>query len=513
MNANVDLRQLAVRRESAAAPPRRSRHVWTRFVLPGIVLAGFVAVFGWAARDSLLPARAVTVVPVITTRMEVQSEGTPLFQSAGWVEPRPTPILVTALTEGVVEKLFVVEGQKVKAGDKVAQLIEADAKLALQAAEADLELRQAELENSHAVLKAARTNLDKPVQLQAALGESEAMVAQKETELAALPFQVSAAKAKLTLAKQSYDGKKQAAMSGALSSIDLNLAKSEFDSATAFHAELEQREGRLKRELDAQKQRRDALRRRLELKTDETRAVGEAEATVKASDARRRQAEVALAVSKLRVERLTIKAPVDGQVMALVARPGMRVMGLAPGGLQDASTVVTMYEPHLLQVRADVRLEDVPRVIPGQRVRVDTPAAPKGPLEGEVLQVTSQADIQKNTLQVKVAIKAPPPSVRPEMLVQVTFLAPASPKSAGAETQPLRLLIPRSLVESGQSSSRVWVADLANKVARLKSVKLGVVSDNLVEVVEGLTPADRLISGGRDGLIDGQRIAVTGEEK
>ncbi|MBI3412001.1 MAG: efflux RND transporter periplasmic adaptor subunit [Planctomycetes bacterium] len=512
MNPNVDLRQLAVRRE-ASAPRRRSRHVWTRFVLPGVVLAGFVAVFGWAARDSLLPARSVTVVPVMTTRMEVQTEGTSLFQSAGWVEPRPTPILVTALTEGVVEKMFVVEGQKVKAGDKVARLIEADAALALQAAEADLELRQAELENSNAALKAARTNLEKPVHLQAALGEAEATVAQKETELAALPFQITVAKAKMISTKQSYAGKKQAASSGALAAVDLIMAKSEFDCACAVHAELEQRDARLKRELDAQKQRRDALRQRLDLKTDEMRAVGESEANVKASDARRKQADVALAAAKLRFERLTIKAPVDGQIMSLVARPGMRVMGLAPGAFQDASTVVTMYDPTLLQVRADVRLEDVPRVLPGQRVRVDTPAAPKGPLEGEVLQVTSQADIQKNTLQVKVAIKAPPPSVRPEMLVQVTFLAPASPKSARAETQPLRLLIPRLLVETGQSGSRVWVADIANKLARLKSVKLGVVSDNLVEVVDGLTPADRLISGGREGLTDGQRIAVAGEEK
>jgi hypothetical protein len=33
-----------------------------------------------------------------------------------------------------------------------------------------------------------------------------------------------------------------------------------------------------------------------------------------------------------------------------------------------------------------------------------------------------------------------------------------------------------------------------------------------VGVVEGLSPADKLIAGGREGLRDGQRITVTGED-
>src|ERR1700676_5602129 len=139
MNANVDLRQLAVHRDAgdaASAARGRRRHWLTRYVLPAIVLLGFVAVVGWAARDSVLPSQAVTVVPVLTSRAELQQEGTPLFQAAGWVEPRPTPVLVTALEEGVIEKLLVVEGQEVHAGEPVATLIEADARFALRTAEA-----------------------------------------------------------------------------------------------------------------------------------------------------------------------------------------------------------------------------------------------------------------------------------------------------------------------------------------------------------------------------------------
>jgi multidrug efflux pump subunit AcrA (membrane-fusion protein) len=181
--------------------------------------------------------------------------------------------------------------------------------------------------------------------------------------------------------------------------------------------------------------------------------------------------------------------------------------------LHESSTVVSLYDPASLQVRADVRLEDVPRVQPGQPVRIETPAVHGGPLEGAVLAATSQADIQKNTLQVKVAVKAPPPVLKPDMLVQVTFLAPATPRTTPTDSEPLRLLIPRQLVESAESGARVWVADQARGVACHRPVKLGTgSSSDLVEVVEGLTATDKLVAGGREGLRDGQRITVTGED-
>src|SRR5438132_1187895 len=178
MNANVDLRQLAVRRDLPAEPARR-RHFVTRYLLPGVVLLGFLGVSGWAARESFLPSQPVTVVPVVTTRAEVQQSGAALFQAAGWVEPRPTPVLVTALTEGVIEQLLVVEDQAVQAGEPIARLVEADARLTLAGAEAEQQLRQAELAGMKAALSAARTNVAQPVQLEAASAEAGALLAQK----------------------------------------------------------------------------------------------------------------------------------------------------------------------------------------------------------------------------------------------------------------------------------------------------------------------------------------------
>jgi RND family efflux transporter MFP subunit len=289
-------------------------------------------------------------------------------------------------------------------------------------------------------------------------------------------------------------------------------AKKELEIATAAVDELKTRAPHLNAEVKALGQRRDVLRERLELKTEEARAVAEAEAQVDVAAARLQQAQTALEAAQLRLERVTVRAPMHGRVLALLARPGQRLMGQSAIGHPEASTVVSLYDPANLQVRADVRLEDVPRVRPGQAVMIETPAAPDGPLDGEVLFMTSQADIQKNTLQVKVAIKDAPATIRPDMLVQVTFLAPPTPKAGGPASEVLRLLVPRSLVETAEGGTRVWIADQATGVARLKTIKLGLASGDLVEVVEGLNAADRLIAGGREGLRDGARITVTGEE-
>lgn len=506
MTKVVDLRQLAVRRDEPAlvSGPRR-RHWLTRYVLPGLVLLGFSGVVIWAARDSLLPARSVTVLPVLTTRAEVQQAGTPLFQAAGWVEPRPAPIIVSALTEGVIEELLVVENQEVQAGQPVARLIAIDAKLAVEAARADVQLREAELSAAHAAETAARINLEQPVQLQANLAEVEAQLARVELESSNLPLQLRAAKARRELARQHHAIKKQAYETGGLPLTQLQQAASELEAAEAQVQELEKREPRLKQELTAQASRREALRRRLELKADEQRALTEAQANRKAAEAKLAQARVALERAELQHHRTTVRSPVEGRVLALVARRGSRLTGY------DPSVIVTLYDPKSLQIRADVRFEDLPRVQPGQEVRIHSPALP-APLTGKVLFTTGQADIQKNTLQVKVELPTGATLLRPDMLVQTTFLAPPN-KSASEPAERLRLLIPRQLVETAEGNSWVWVADAQSRTARRKSVQLGLpASTELVEVVAGLNAGDRLIVGGKEGLREGERIVIRAED-
>lgn len=512
MNSAIDLRQLAVERSSSKPALAPKRGAWlTRWVLPLAIVLAFAGIVLWTARDQWLPAKPVTITSVVMSKAEVREAGTPLFQAAGWIEPRPTAVMCSALVEGVVEQLLVIEGQEVELGQPVARLVDAEMKLAVREAESSLKLREAERDSAKATLAGAQKNVDQPVHLEAALAEAEASRATLETEIKNLPFLIKSAEARLVLAKQDLDGKRAVGDGIALRLIQ--KAQSEFDAATAALADLQQRGPNLTKQHEAWTKNCEALQTKLNLKTEEVRALEEARAKVSAAEAQLELAKLAVESAKLKLDRMTIRAPIQGKVLALNAQPGRRLMGINIASERDASTVVTLYDPKQLQVRADVRLENVPQVQVGQSVQISTAAA-KEPFTGQVLAMTSQADVQKNTLQVKVSIDNPSLVIRPEMLAEVTFMAPPLPQSEdGAQKEALKLLIPKALVQQAERGAWVWVVEAASDVARKRTIQLGRAETNeLVEVIGGISALDKLVVVGREGLTDGDRVRVTGDD-
>jgi HlyD family secretion protein len=509
----IDLSQLAIRREAPRSSAIRRRPRWfMRYAVPGAILAGFAGLFGWATRASFLPAHAVTVTSVVVTRAEVQQEGTPLFQAAGWIEPRPTAVVVSSLAAGVIEQLFVVEGQLVEQGQSIAKLIDTDAQITLQQAEANKRLCAADVQNAEATLTAARIALEKPNELKAALADAESSLGEIKLTLGNLPYTIEAAQTRRHLAADNVARKEQAGE--AVAERFLREARAELASAESALGELKSRGPTLQAQLVSLENKRAALCDQLQQMSEQKRAVSGAEAMLAVARAKADQAQLTVDIAKLQLERMTIRAPISGRVLTLDSRPGKRLAGLDPISEQSSSAVVTLYDPKNLQVRVDVRLEDVPQVQIGQPVAIET-AALRKPMEGKVLWVTTRADIQKNTLQVKVAINNPPLMITPEMLGQVTFLAaPQATDAAKSKQQPLRLLIPRSLANGSEGSATIWVADFEKGVAHQQSVQLGRAgTDQLVEVTGGLNPTDKLIVNGREALAEGSRIRISGEDQ
>jgi HlyD family secretion protein len=238
-----------------------------------------------------------------------------------------------------------------------------------------------------------------------------------------------------------------------------------------------------------------------------------AKARVDAAHARVEQSQVARAEAELRLERMTVRAPIDGRVYQLVAYPGSTLVGgMGPVPNSDGSTVVTLYRPDMLQIRCDVRFEDIPKVTLGQKVEINNPALSK-PISGTVLYVSSEANIQKNTLEVKVALDEPVAVFKPEMLVESTYLAPHVAAAAAEPSETMRLYVPQQLVLREDGASFVWVADQSAGVARKTAVTTGSpAAGGLVEVTRGLDVASRIIGRGFENLDDGARIQVVSED-
>ncbi|MFI4852743.1 MAG: HlyD family secretion protein [Gimesia chilikensis] len=511
--SQVDLSQLALDR---SAPPQLRGHtrfrLLTRYLLPGTLLIGFAALIAYASRDLIFPPQPVTVMPVIVSQAQVRSAGTPLFQAAGWVEPRPTPIRVAALAPGVVEELLVVEDQKIKQGEPIARLVKVDAELALKNTIATEKLREAELQQARATLKAAEVRLSQPVHLEAVLSSAQAELAKIQTQLKNLPFMTRRAKADLEFARLDFERKKSAR--GAVTQRSIDESKTEVESTTAAYEELMGRKESLISEQKALQARCQALQTELKLLTAEQKARDEAQAQVVAATARLEQSQVAVDQARLRLERMTIRAPVTGRVYQLVAHPGASVGNNLLSGMShsDGSTVVTMYRPEWLQIRVDVRFEDIPKVALNQPVQIDNPALSE-PVRGSVLFISSEADIQKNTLQVKVKIDEPTPLLKPEMLVDVTFLAPEHEQTEKAQDRESRIYVPRNMVQQNAAGqSFVWIADQSRQIARQQVIETSPQANGpLLEVRQGLNVSSRLIASPTSELQPDERITITGE--
>lgn len=490
---------------AGSGPPPRRR--WTtRFIIPGAILAGAAGILAFTARGALRPAVAVRIVPAVA-RAGVQSVGTAVVQAPGWVEPDPFPVAVTSLADGIVDEVLVLEGQPVKAGQVVARLVLDDARLALEGAEAELRERQAALETARALAAEAQQNWDTPIELRRKVATAEAMLAEKQAELARWPAEVESEKARLAELTDAHERVKnvRAESQGALSEQELVRARQQMEAQRAVLASAETRKPVIEaqvRNLEAEVQ---AARQDLELRITDTRALAQAKAGLSAAEAAVGRAIAARDEARLRLDRMEVRSPIDGIVMVRMVQPGSKLMLNAD--MPTSAQVARIYDPKKLQVRVDVPLGDAAKVHVGQAAEVVVGALPDRTFAGEVTRIVHEADIQKNTLQFKVAIREPAAEIKPEMLARVKFLAPAS---RPAETAAI--FVPQRLLQSGDRGTAVWLFDQTRGVAELRAVVPGTARvDDWIEVREGLRPGDWLIADPPADLQPGTAVRAAGD--
>jgi RND family efflux transporter MFP subunit len=131
-------------------PPRR---LLTRIVLPLTLVAASAGTLIWTGWRSFIPVATVDVVPVSlragaasstssdrndpSAKPTVKREGAPV-QAPGWIEPSPFPVMVPALTPGVVRTVLVLEGERVEAGQVLVEMNDEEQRIGVRLADAAL---------------------------------------------------------------------------------------------------------------------------------------------------------------------------------------------------------------------------------------------------------------------------------------------------------------------------------------------------------------------------------------
>jgi multidrug efflux pump subunit AcrA (membrane-fusion protein) len=136
-------------------------------------------------------------------------------------------------------------------------------------------------------------------------------------------------------------------------------------------------------------------------------------------------------------------------------------------------------------VLADVYEPDVPKVRLGEAVRVTLPCCPQDRYVGTVAHIGAAVDKDSRTLKVRAVVPNPRGVLKGEMFVKVSIDMGSSQA----------LTLPQSAIQRSDGATFVLLEKGKGEYER-RPVKTGPEFDGLTEILEGVTPQDRVVSTG-----------------
>jgi HlyD family secretion protein len=229
-----------------------------------------------------------------------------------------------------------------------------------------------------------------------------------------------------------------------------------------------------------------------------------------AAEARYQRVLASIAVAKAMVvgaevalENTLVRAPFDGTVLTKNADVGEMVAPMA-ASVSSRSAVVTIADMSSLQVEADVSESNIERITLGQPCEITLDAYPEVRYEASVAKIVPTADRAKATVMVKVAFKSYDARVLPEMSSKVLFLT----KTTETVQVAARSILTVPLSSIATRNGKKIVFTIHNDQAVAIPVSTGKDAGALVEITQGLSAGDRVITGLSDRIVDGARVKV-----
>jgi HlyD family secretion protein len=452
-----DLQSLRIDRsqrgDNSGQPPAWAR----RYILAGIAIVVVLGLFALAYRLFSSDAPEVEVVRASAVTSGNDAGGT-VLSATGYIVAHHTINLNSKVT-GRLKWIGVEKGDKVKEGQVLVRLEDDEFR-------ASYEQAKGAYENAAAYLQ----------QLQHGSRPQEIQQAQHN---------VDEAQATLTNDKLTLDRIKELATNGVVS-------KQQLDDATAKY--------------QADQQRANSLQKAFELAK-----IGPRAEEIARAEGALAQAKGQMDYAKTQLDATVLRAPVDGTILDRTAEKGELITSMfassAAGGPQGSP--LSMANLNDLQVELDIAQADFARLSPSQKAVVTTDAYPDKQYDGQIAQISPEANRQKATVQVKVQVlnpgKYPDVQLRPEMNATVRFLANETPKNAKG---PSGVFVPSTAIRDRDGKKMVLLAYNGKVVAREVHVTSQRADGALVD---GLVGGENVITTGPPTLKDGDKIKIKGQ--
>jgi HlyD family secretion protein len=442
------------RGDSGGEPPAWAR----RYIIGGIaviLLLGLIAL-GYRALSANAPE--VEVVRASAQTNSSNDAGGTVLSATGYVVAHHT-INVNSKVTGRLEWIGVEKGDKVKEGQILVRLES-------QEFHASYGTAKGAVANARAYLEELQHG-SRPEEIQQAL------------------HNLDEARATLANDKLTLDRTKELATGGVVSRQQLDDANAKFES---------------------DQQRVNSLQKGFELAK-----IGPRSEELARAEGALAQAQGQLDYAKSQLDATIIRAPVTGTILDRTAEKGELITAqfasAAAGGPQGS--VVSLADLNDLQVELDIAQADFARLGPNQKAVVTTDAYPDKQYDGQIAQISPEANRQKATVQVKVQVlnpsKYPDVQLRPEMNATVRFLANERPKDVKG---PGGVFVPSTAMKDKDGKKIVYIAYNEKAVAR----EIHVTSQRADgALVDGLVGGESVITNAPATLKDGDKIKIKGQ--
>ena len=177
---------------------------------------------------------------------------------------------------------------------------------------------------------------------------------------------------------------------------------------------------------------------------------------------------------------ITVNAPIDGTVVARKIGPGQYVRSDTADPLYSIADLSTMW------LKANVPESDIVYVRVGQEIEVQVSALPKR-FTARITAIGAASDTTTRRVVVRSEIPNPDGDLKADMFASFKIVT-----DAGGITPAVPV---EAVIREGESTSSVWVQKEPLLFQRRK-VKIGMELDGRIQIKEGLSPDELVVSRG-----------------
>lgn len=194
-------------------------------------------------------------------------------------------------------------------------------------------------------------------------------------------------------------------------------------------------------------------------------------------------------LAQLQVKYSRIQAPISGVISDRMIKVGNMI------GADQEAFKITDFDPILAVL--NVPEHEMNKIKKGQQALIEVDAVSGKTFEGQVLRISPTVDPETGTFEVTVSVRDESRQLKPGMFGRVQIVY---------DTHQNTLMVPKNAVMTEDGTSSVYIIN--NQMAYRKNINTGYVNGDNIEILEGLSPADTVVTVGQSSLQDSALVEV-----